>query len=219
MANYKHLNKICFFYFLCIKGHDTTSAGSSFVLCLLGIHKDIQEKVWAEQKAIFGNNITRDCTFNDTMEMKYLERVIMETLRMYPPVPLIARRVEHDVKLASGPYTIPKGTSVVLLQFAVHRNPDIYPNPNKFDPDNFLPERMSKRHFYSFIPFSAGPRSCVGRKYAMLKLKVLLSTIIRKFKIDSKRTEDDFKLQADIILKLENGFNIMLEPRNHAAKV
>ena len=108
VANYKHLNKICFFYFLCIKGHDTTSAGSSFVLCLLGIHKDIQEKVWAEQKAIFGNNITRDCTFNDTMEMKYLERVIMETLRMYPPVPLIARRVEHDVKLASGPYTIPK---------------------------------------------------------------------------------------------------------------
>lgn len=184
---------------------------------MLGIHKDIQEKVWAEQKSIFGDQMTRDCTFNDTMEMKYLERVIMETLRMYPPVPLIARRVEHDVKLASGPYTIPKGASVVILQFAVHRNADIYPNPDKFDPDNFLPERMSKRHYYSFIPFSAGPRSCVGRKYAMLKLKVLLSTIIRNFKIDSKMSEENFKLQGDVILKLENGFNIILELRQHVA--
>lgn len=151
------------------------------------------------------------------MEMKYLERVIMETLRLYPPVPLIARRVEHDVRLASGPYTIPKGASVVILQFAVHRNPTIFPNPDTFDPDNFLPERMAKRHFYSFIPFSAGPRSCVGRKYAMLKLKVLLSTIVRNFKIDSKMKEEDFKLQGDIILKLENGFKIMLEPRTHTA--
>nr|UPO37782.1 cytochrome P450 4g1 [Liriomyza trifolii] len=195
------------------EGHDTTSAGSSFVLCMLGIHKDIQEKVYAEQKQIFGENMQRECTFADTMEMKYLERVIMETLRMYPPVPLIARRLDYDVKLASGPYTVPKDTTVVVLQWRVHRRPDIYPNPDKFDPDNFLPERMAQRHYYSFIPFSAGPRSCVGRKYAMLKLKVLLSTIIRAYKVDSNETEADFKLQADIILKLENGFNIKLQPR------
>jgi len=195
------------------EGHDTTSAGSSFALCMMGIHKDIQEKVYAEQKAIFGENMLRDCTFADTMEMKYLERVIMETLRMYPPVPLIARRVDHDVKLVSGPYTIPKGTTVVILQFAVHRRADIYPNPDVFDPDNFLPERAANRHYYSYIPFSAGPRSCVGRKYAMLKLKVLLSTIIRNYSIHSTQKESDFKLQADIILKMENGFNIMLQPR------
>jgi len=198
-----------------LQGHDTTSAGSSFALCMLGIHKDIQEKVYAEQKAIFGDDMLRDCTFADTMEMKYLERVILETLRMYPPVPLIARRLDHDVKLVSGPYTVPKGTTVIVLQYCVHRRPDIYPNPDRFDPDNFLPERMANRHYYSFIPFSAGPRSCVGRKYAMLKLKVLLSTIIRNYTIHSDRTESDFKLQADIILKLENGFNIVLQPRKH----
>lgn len=197
------------------EGHDTTSAGSSFALCMMGIHKDIQERVFAEQKAIFGDNMQRDCTFADTMEMKYLERVILETLRMYPPVPLIARRLDHDVKLVSGPYTVPKGTTCVVLQYCVHRRPDIYENPTKFDPDNFLPERAAKRHYYSFIPFSAGPRSCVGRKYAMLKLKVLLSTIVRNFIIHSTDTEADFKLQADIILKLENGFNISLEPRQY----
>ncbi|XP_073832999.1 cytochrome P450 4g1-like isoform X2 [Musca autumnalis] len=149
------------------EGHDTTSAASSFVLCILGIYQEMQDKVLAEQKAIFGDNFLRDCTFADTMEMKYLERVIMETLRLYPPVPLIARRAEHDIKLPSGPYSIPKGTTIVIMQYAVHRDPKSYPNPDKFDPDNFLPERMAKRHYYSFIPFSAGPRSCVGRKYAM----------------------------------------------------
>ncbi|KAH8399706.1 hypothetical protein KR215_001118 [Drosophila sulfurigaster] len=197
------------------EGHDTTSAGSSFALCMMGIHKDIQERVFAEQKAIFGDQMQRDCTFADTMEMKYLERVILETLRLYPPVPVIARRLDHDVKLTSGPYTVPKGTTVAVLQYCVHRRADIYPNPTKFDPDNFLPERMANRHYYSFIPFSAGPRSCVGRKYAMLKLKVLLSTVVRNFIVHSNETEADFKLQADIILKLENGFNISLEQRKY----
>ncbi|EDW82168.2 uncharacterized protein Dwil_GK25658 [Drosophila willistoni] len=197
------------------EGHDTTSAGSSFALCMMGIHKHIQERVFAEQKAIFGDNMQRDCTFADAMEMKYLERVILETLRLYPPVPLIARRLDHDLKLASGPYTVPKGTTVIVLQYCVHRRPDIYPNPTTFDPDNFLPERMANRHYYAFIPFSAGPRSCVGRKYAMLKLKVLLSTIVRNYIIHSTDTEADFKLQADIILKLENGFNISLEKRKY----
>lgn len=194
------------------EGHDTTAAGSSFALCLLGCHPDIQERVLQEQKAIFGDS-DRDCTFADTLEMKYLERVIFETLRMYPPVPLIARKINKDIKLATVDQVVPAGTTVIIGTFKIHRRPDIYPNPDKFDPDNFLPERSANRHYYSFIPFSAGPRSCVGRKYAMLKLKVLLSTIIRNFHIKSTVAEKDFKLQADIILKRTDGFRIKLEPR------
>nr|ARG41826.1 cytochrome P450 CYP4G101 [Bactrocera dorsalis] len=195
------------------EGHDTTSAGSSFVLSLLGIHKDVQARVYEEQKQIFADDLTRDCTFADTLEMQYLERVIKETLRLYPPVPVIGRKVNEDVRLASGPYTIPKGTTVVLANYAVHRRPDCYENPEKFDPDNFLPEKVSKRHYYSYVPFSAGPRSCVGRKYAMLMLKVLLSTLVRQFEIHSNVDETQFVLQGDIILKLANGFKIVLTRR------
>uniref|UniRef100_A0A1I8NLM4 Cytochrome P450 n=1 Tax=Stomoxys calcitrans TaxID=35570 RepID=A0A1I8NLM4_STOCA len=195
------------------EGHDTTASGSSFALCLLGIHKDVQQRVFEEQQTIFGDNLNRDCTFADTLQMSYLERVICETLRLYPPVPLIARKVEEDVKLKSGPYTVAKGTTVVLLQYLVHRRPDLYPDPEKFNPDNFLPERTAGRHYYGFIPFSAGPRSCVGRKFAMLQLKVLLSTIIRNYRVSSSRTQKDFQLQGDIILKMANGFNICLERR------
>nr|WKR34925.1 cytochrome P450 CYP4G354 [Monolepta hieroglyphica] len=195
------------------EGHDTTAAASSFFLCLLGIHRDIQERVYAELKEIFADDINRTITFNDTMEMKYLERVILETLRMYPPVPLIARKVNEDVKLTTGGYIIPSGTTVVIGQFLIHRNEKYWKDPLKFDPDNFLPERCQERPYYSFIPFSAGPRSCVGRKYAMLKLKVLLADVVRKFEIISLDTENDFKLQADIILKREDGFRIKVVER------
>lgn len=143
------------------EGHDTTAAASSFFLSVMGIHKDIQEKVVQELYEIFGDS-DRPATFQDTLEMKYLERCLLETLRMFPPVPLIARHLKEDLKLASGDYTIPAGATVIVTQYKLHRNPDIYPNPDVFNPDNFLPEKQANRHYYAFVPFSAGPRSCVG---------------------------------------------------------
>ncbi|KAK5643677.1 hypothetical protein RI129_007522 [Pyrocoelia pectoralis] len=195
------------------EGHDTTAAASSFFLCLMGLHPEIQAKVHNEMDTIFGKS-QRSATFNDTLEMKYLERCLLETLRLYPPVPIIGREIKEDVKLASGDYTIPAGSALAIATFRTHRRPDIYPNPDVYDPDNFLPQRTASRHYYSFIPFSAGPRSCVGRKYAMLKLKILLSTIMRNFVVESYIPESDFQLQGDIILKRGDGFKIRLEPRN-----
>lgn len=144
------------------EGHDTTAAGSSFFLSLMGIHKDIQQRVYQELYEIFGDS-DRPATFQDTLEMKYLERCLMETLRLYPPVPLIARQLKEDIKLASGNHIVPAGCTVVVGTYMLHRNPDLYPEPNKYDPDNFLPERQASRHYYGFVPFSAGPRSCVGK--------------------------------------------------------
>ena len=176
-----------------------------------------QDKVVQELDQIFGDS-DRPCTFQDTLEMKYLERCMMETLRLYPPVPVIARHMKEDLKLVSGDYIIPAGTTVVVATYKLHRSESIYPNPDKFDPDNFLPERQANRHYYAFVPFSAGPRSCVGRKYAMLKLKVILSTVLRQFRVHSDIKEEDFRLQADIILKREEGFQVRLEPRKPRAK-
>lgn len=128
---------------------------------MLGIHKEVQAKCFDEIKRIFGDS-NRPATFADTLEMKYLERVIFETLRMYPPVPIIARKVNEDVKLATIDATIPAGSTVVIATYKIHRRPDIYHNPDKFNPDNFLPENTQNRHYYGYIPFAAGPRSCVG---------------------------------------------------------
>ncbi|KAJ6648810.1 Cytochrome P450 4g15 [Pseudolycoriella hygida] len=199
------------------EGHDTTAAGSSFFLSMMGIHQDIQQKVVDELYGIFGDS-NRPATFQDTLEMKYLERCLMETLRLYPPVPIIARQLKEDLKLASGDYVVPAGATVAVATFKLHRNEKNYPNPTQFNPDNFLPERQANRHYYAFVPFSAGPRSCVGRKYAMLKLKILLSTLLRNYRIYSDLKQEDFKLQADIILKREEGFMVRLEPRQQMAK-
>ncbi|XP_057340862.1 cytochrome P450 4g15-like [Microplitis mediator] len=195
------------------EGHDTTAAGSSFTLCVLGVHKDIQERVYEELNGIFKGS-DRPCTFQDTLEMKYLERVIMESLRMFPPVPAIARQLNEDVKIATGGYVLPRGSTVIITPYQIHRLEEYYPNPEVFDPDRFLPEYTQNRHYYAYVPFSAGPRSCVGRKYAMLKLKVLISTILRNYRIHSNVKEQDFKLQLDIILKRTDGFKIEIEPRN-----
>nr|AAR26517.1 antennal cytochrome P450 CYP4 [Mamestra brassicae] len=194
------------------EGHDTTAAGSSFFLSMMGIHQDIQDKVIDELDKIFGDS-DRPATFQDTLEMKYLERCLMETLRMFPPVPIIARHLKQDITLPSCGKQVPAGTTVVVATYKLHRRPDVYPNPTEFDPDNFLPEKSANRHYYAFVPFSAGPRSCVGRKYAMLKLKIILSTILRSFRVHSDLKESDFKLQADIILKRAEGFKVRLEPR------
>ncbi|KAF5284526.1 hypothetical protein FQR65_LT13511 [Abscondita terminalis] len=195
------------------EGHDTTAAASSFFLCLMAAHPKIQESVHQEIDAIFGNS-DREATFADTLKMKYLERCLLETLRLYPPVPMIARKLNQDVKLASKDYVLPAGCTVLIATFKIHRRGDIYANPDTFDPENFDSDRTVNRHYYSFIPFSAGPRSCVGRKYAMLKLKILLSTIMRNFVVKSHKKESDFELQGDIILKRADGFSIKLEPRH-----
>ncbi|KAI5695080.1 hypothetical protein M8J75_010542 [Diaphorina citri] len=194
------------------EGHDTTAAGSSFFLCVMGTHPEIQAKVIQEIDEIFGDS-DRPCTFQDTLEMKYLERCIMETLRMFPPVPVIARELQQEVKLNSCDLTIPANCTVVIGTYKIHRQPDTYPNPDVYNPDNFLPEKCANRHYYSFVPFSAGPRSCVGRKYAMLKLKVILSTILRNFTVHSPTKLEDWKLQGDIILKRTDGFKVKLTPR------
>ncbi|XP_014248590.1 cytochrome P450 4g15-like [Cimex lectularius] len=199
------------------EGHDTTAAASSFFLCVMGAKPDIQEKVIEEIDSIFGNS-DRDVTFQDTLELKFLERCLLETLRLFPPVPIIARTLEHDLSLATSDLVVPAGCTVVIPMFKIHRRGDIYPNPEEFDPDNFLPENAASRHYYAYVPFSAGPRSCVGRKYAMLKLKILLTNILRKFQVKpSKLAMKDWKLQGDIILKRSEGFNVALEKRTSIA--
>ncbi|CAH1400031.1 unnamed protein product [Nezara viridula] len=194
------------------EGHDTTAAASSFFLCMMAAHPDIQQKCYEEIMRVLGDS-DRDITFNDILEMKYLERCLMETLRLYPPVPIIARQPKKEFKLASKNLIIPANCTVVIGIIKLHRRADIYPNPEKFDPDNFLPEKSASRHYYSFIPFSAGPRSCVGRKYAMLKLKTILASTLRAFYVKPGYTEEEWKLKADIILKRADGFRIKLEPR------
>lgn len=93
--------------------------------------------------------------------MHYLERVIKESLRLYPSVPFIQRKADANVQTCTG-YTVPVNTPVNIHIYDMHRNPELYPEPNRFDPDRFLPENTKGRHPFAYLPFSAGPRNCIG---------------------------------------------------------
>ncbi|XP_068083527.1 uncharacterized protein [Anabrus simplex] len=192
------------------EGHDTTTAAICWSLLLLGEHPDIQEKVFEELDAIFQGS-DRSATMRDVQEMKYLERVVKETLRLYPSVPFIGRRLKEDVVI--GEYTLPAGVMVNLHIFHVHRDPQQYPNPERFDPDNFLPERVQGRHPYAYIPFSAGPRNCIGQKFALLEEKTVLSTILRKYKVISAVKREELTLMNELILRPESGIQVRLTSR------
>jgi len=110
-------------------------------------------------------------------------------------------------------YDIPSGCTVIMHIYNIHRNSDQFPNPEKFDPDNFLPERVAKRHPYAHIPFSAGPRNCIGQKFAMLELKTVLSNILRHYRLRSLDTRDTVNLMSELVLKPEKGINLTITPR------
>jgi len=192
------------------EGHDTTAAGISWTLYILGLYPDVQQKVFEEMEYIFHGS-DRAAVLADLNEMKYLERVIKEAMRLYPPVPFIGRKLSEDVQLDQ--YTIPQGTMITLSIYYLHRDPRFFPDPEKFDPDRFLPENMIGRHPYAYLPFSAGPRNCIGQKFALYEEKSVLSSIIRNFKITSIEKRDEITLISELILRTHNGINVKLEKR------
>lgn len=176
------------------------------------MHQDIQEGIYREIQDVFGDS-DRICTAEDLYQMKLLERAVKETVRLFPAVPLNARYAEEDIDV--GTYVIPKHTNVAIYFLEMHRNPDIWEDPLRFDPDRFLPERYAKMHPYSFSGFSGGPRSCPGPKYAIMSMMVNISTILRKYKVftPNKKTVADFKLKYEFMLKTVGGYKIRLEHR------
>lgn len=187
-------------------GHETTSTCIAYSLYVLSTHPDIQEKVFAEQQDMFSADTSTDPSYQDIQNMSYLDMFVKEVTRLYPSVPFIGRSVTEGFDM-NGKY-VPVGTNILLFILGTGRNPRVYEDPEKFDPERYVGSK------YENIAFSAGPRDCVGKKYALLEVKSYLSKIIRRFVIEPS-DDKNYKPQMMAITTLQsaNGIQIKLKKR------
>ncbi|KAJ3650713.1 hypothetical protein Zmor_016795 [Zophobas morio] len=193
---------------------DTTAVVTCFVITTLALHPDIQDQVYEEVLRVLGSEKIPD--FQDLPSLKYTELVIKETMRLFPPNIFMARDVQEDLPLDGEDITLPKGSIVMLGVLHLHRSTEYWPDPLKFDPDRFSPERSTNRHPFTYIPFSAGPMNCIGQKYAMMSVKTIVATLIRKFKFRTEyKTVDEVKLRTKVVLRPRDGFKTYFEIRKN----
>ncbi|GFS48647.1 cytochrome P450 4V2 [Nephila pilipes] len=194
------------------EGHDTTGMTLSWALFCLGINPEIQLRAQEELDEIFDDDISRGITREDITKMKYLECVIKETLRLYPIIPFIARECRKPFKVLG--HEVPPGSMCMILITELHHDQDSFPEPEKFIPDRFFPENSEGRHPYAYIPFSAGPRNCIGQKYAMMEVKVILADVLRLFHVTSLDPQDEVLVTPNLTLKNVKPLRLRFELRN-----
>ncbi|ODM87829.1 Cytochrome P450 4g1 [Orchesella cincta] len=178
--------------------NDTTPLSAEYALFMLALHPEHQERCRQEIDKVFNdpNGVQNGILeFEALKELKYLERCIQESLRIHP-LTLILRRLEAPLRI-NEELIIPKHVSVLVAPYAIHHLSQYYPNPEKYDPDRFFPEKMKERHQYSYLPFSAGPRNCIGLKLAMIELQIMLATILRNFEVKTPDKIEDIKLVVE----------------------
>uniref|UniRef100_A0A1Q3FIT7 Putative cytochrome p450 n=1 Tax=Culex tarsalis TaxID=7177 RepID=A0A1Q3FIT7_CULTA len=162
-------------------GFETSSTALTFALFDLANNPEIQEKTRNEITAVLKRHDGK-ITYEAIKDMTYLEQVVNETLRMHPPVPFIARNANHAYRLTNPDVTLEADTMVMVPVYAIHSDPDIYPNPSRFDPDRFTPEAVQARHSHAFLPFGDGPRNCIGLRFALLEVKFAIAVLLCKFR-------------------------------------
>jgi cytochrome P450 len=167
----------------------------------------------------------RPLTNQDLISLEYLECSIKETLRLYPSVPILGRKVAEtciigiisetlfysviilaffNQKIYQDSKVIPKNTDCVIFLPGIHRDERYFPEPEIFDPNRFLPENCN-RHTYSFIPFSADRRNCIGQRFSMMEIKVMLANVLRKFEIKSLKSLEELEPVLELVMKPSKG--------------
>jgi cytochrome P450 len=169
--------------FFIVAGHETTALALSWALYLLAHDPAAQERARAEARAAIGG---RAAGAEDLERAPYIEQVLQEAMRLYPPVALLARNVLAPDELCGRPI-LPRQT-VFLNIYVLHRHRLWWERPEAFDPDNFAPERVAGRDRYLHLPFGAGPRICVGANFAMMQAGIILMTLLARFRFEPAGT-------------------------------
>ena len=191
---------------LFVAGHETTATGLAWTLYLAGRDPRIYAAMEREVDAV-GD----EPKVSDLPRLDLCLRVFKEALRLYPPVYMFGRDSRGDVSVAG--YDLPERSNALVSAWALQRNPRLWPDPERFDPDRFLPENEAKRHRYAYMPFGAGPRVCLGNHFAYMEAQLALAVLLRRYRFEIVADEVP---EPSATLRPKNGVRVRIHRRDHA---
>jgi cytochrome P450 len=195
-------------------GHETTSNALTWTWYLLSQHPEVEALLHEEVDRVLEGRLP---ALHDLAQLPYTEMVLKEAMRLYPPAwTLSARQATEDTTI--GDYPVPKNTLVFVAPYAVHRRPEYFPEPERFDPQRFTPENEKKLPRYAYIPFGAGPRVCVGNFFAMMEAQLIIATIAQRFRLQLEPGQE-IALNPLITLSPKYGLKMRLVEREQEVKV
>ncbi|KAH9509334.1 Cytochrome P450 4F6 [Bulinus truncatus] len=189
-------------------GHDTTATAAPWIVYTLAKHSEYQTKVQQEVDSILEDRDSDFILWSDISKLSTLAICIKEAMRLYPPVPFIQRRLNEDIVFDG--HTIPSGTVVTIGMTHLHRNPVVWDQPNTFLPERFLAANVKDKDSFSFTPFSAGSRNCIGQNFALNEEKVLIARLMRRYHFEVAPDSPPVQRVAQTVLSSENGYYLWL---------
>ena len=163
-----------------LAGHETTAVALTWTWHLLAEHPEVEARLAAETTAALGGRVP---TIEDLPRLQYARMVVEEAMRLYPPVwGYIRQALGPDTV---GGYRIPKGAVISICPYVTHRHPEFWDDPERFDPERFTPERVRTRPRFAYLPFSGGPRLCIGNEFAVMEAQLVLAMAVQRYRLRS----------------------------------
>ncbi|CRK91004.1 CLUMA_CG004692, isoform A [Clunio marinus] len=206
------------------KGFETTAYSLAMAVVILALHPEVQEKLHDELKNVF-ESPNEEVNEENLPQLTYLDLVVKEILRYWPPVSVIIRYTSDEVQIGEfvhksfqdciSDHLVPKGAHIFIPIYEMHRKKELWGD----DADEFKPERFEGEKFkivpaYAYMPFALGPRNCIGLNYATRMLKITLAYLFRHFRVETDMKLEDISLEFVVVTKIVQGFKVKLTKRN-----
>jgi cytochrome P450 len=194
-----------------IAGHETTSNALTWTFYLLSQYPDVERKLHDELELVLGTNSSNNAgnripTADDIPKLQYTERVLRESMRLYPPVWTMGRYVENDYSV--GEYTIPAGSSILMSQYVMHHDPRYYEKPEEFNPNRWTDDFKAHLPRFSYFPFGGGIRGCIGESFAWMEGILIIATIVQEW---SMRLTPSQRIKLDPAITLRSRYGMKMK--------
>lgn len=196
---------------LMLAGYETTASTLGWTFHLIDEHPEIGERLHAEAVEVLGDRLP---VYEDLHRLRYTAQVVDEVMRLYPPVWMLSRKAQADDEI--GGYHVPAGVDVLICPYTLHRHPEFWDRPERFDPDRFDPGRSAHRPRYAYLPFGAGPRFCVGNHLGLMEASFVIAMISRELRL-SKVPDYQVVAEPMLSLRVRGGLPMTVSRRARAA--